>query len=497
MSKRFSFSRKLKPSPKVRPLLNIGCLLDISTGKYYFGKHGESILNGGLAPLTGIGGRGNTYKSTIAHHMSLTVLNRYPSASWNMYDTEMSFTSNRAHDLARHKQNIVGVDLEEEDRMLITDSTIYSGNKWFDEIKDFCDEKVDCKDATRTLPIVNKEGTHYHTLEPSIASADSFSRMNVDAVDAILEKNSAGDSGNNMSATKDAGSKHQMLIQMPALTSRSALYMILTAHVDDDLQLDPYAPNQKKLSFLKNKLKFKYVSNQYHFLMNNLWYCFDAAPLKNQTTKAAEYPRDKEDNKNVHSKDLMVVTMQNLRGKYGASGAPLEFVVSQTEGVLVGLTEFHHLKNRGRFGLGGSVQNYYVELCPDISLQRTTVRSKINEHPELERALEICSEMEQLFSLQGHDMNQNLIMEPKALYENLKERGYCWDTLLTKTRGYYAFEEDLPLIDKYFLSTMDLLRMAAGFYHPYWYDEYAKANNLPEPVKGERLNYDVPHLTAA
>ena len=63
-------------APEIRPSLNIGCLFDILlTGTYFIGKHGESILNGGLMYVTGVGGRGNTFKSTIAHFMSFSAMN--------------------------------------------------------------------------------------------------------------------------------------------------------------------------------------------------------------------------------------------------------------------------------------------------------------------------------------------------------------------------------------------------------------------------------------
>lgn len=472
-----SFGKRLKPAPSIRPLLNIGCLMDIPTGTYHTGRHGESILNGGHAVLTGIGGRGNTYKSTVAHHIHLTILNRYVNSVWNMYDTEMSFGEKRASGLSKFKENIRGLDLVEIGRLLITDSTMYSGNKWFDEIKEYVDEKLKDKTSYGTLPFVDKKGELIHYPLPSLALVDSFSRMTVDAVDVILGKNSAGESGNNMSAVKDSGSKHQMLIQMPSLTARGSLYTTLTAHVDDDLALDPYAPNTKKLSFLKNKLKFKYVSNQYHFLMNNLWYCFDAAAKKNATTKASEYPRNKFD-KDPANNDLMAVTIQNLRGKYGASGNPLELMVSQSEGVLAGLSEFHYIKSYDRYGLGGNLQNFYLEFCPDIPLSRTTVRTKINENANLRRALELASEMCQIRNL-WLDLDIKYSMEPQELMDNLIARGYDWDTLMTKTRGYWIYEEEAKLNPLQFLSTMDFLKMAMGEYHPYWYDAYAKKHNLP------------------
>ncbi len=34
-------------APRLRPFLNIGCLMDIPTGRYYEGNNGEMILNGG------------------------------------------------------------------------------------------------------------------------------------------------------------------------------------------------------------------------------------------------------------------------------------------------------------------------------------------------------------------------------------------------------------------------------------------------------------------
>ena len=38
----------IKPAPAIKPLFNIGALLDIPTGMWVHGKHGESILLGGL-----------------------------------------------------------------------------------------------------------------------------------------------------------------------------------------------------------------------------------------------------------------------------------------------------------------------------------------------------------------------------------------------------------------------------------------------------------------
>lgn len=469
-----SFNGHVKAAPALRPLLNVGCLMDIPCGRYHKGKHGEWILNGGQALLTGVGGRGNTYKSTLAHHLNLTILNRYMQSHENVYDTEMSFSATRANDLTWSMENIAGRDLVEDGRLLITDSTVSNGEVWFDEIKKFGDHKQkEYKAFGGKTPFINKDGSHVEYYYPSLAFVDSFSRMNFSSLDAIYEKNAVGEAGMNMEATRASHAKNQLLIQTPILTASSGIYMTFTAHVDDSVSLDPYAPVQKKLGFLKNGLKFKYVPSQFTFLMNNLWYCYDAAPLMNQTTKAAEFPRNSDDN-DPDNKDLMLITVQNMRGKYGPSGTPFHLIASQSEGIKVGLSEFFYIREYDRFGLGGNVQNYYLELLPDVKLSRTTIRGKIDENKQLQRALEITSELCQLKNLFPR-MFDTLIewRTPKEIYECLTAKGYDWEILLGQTRGYWIYEgTPNPL---HFLSTLDLLEMckSENAYRPWWYDEVA------------------------
>ena len=56
-------------------------------------------------------------------------------------------------------------------------------------------------------------------------------------------------------------------------------------------------------------------------------------------------------------------------------------------------------------------------------------------------------------------------MDPKDLYEAVKKQGYDWDTILS-TRGSYRFNNDVHPVP--YLSTLSLLKMARGAYHPYW-----------------------------
>lgn len=462
-----SFNDFLIPAPELRPSLNLGCLMDVPTGRYYTGKHGESIMNGGQSLVTGVGGRGNTFKSTLAHFMNLRILDRYTNSTASFYDAEPpSISTARLMGLAKWMSNIGGVDLTDQGRLMVTDSTVMLGNKYFEGLKKFCDYKTskeEIKKFTGTTPFIGKDGKNIKALFPTLSEVDSLSMMPIEAVEAIYDKNDIGASGMNIEALRASGAKSQMLMQLPTLTGAAHLYITLTAHAGDDLALDPYAPPAKKLTFLKNKLKFKQVPEKFTFLTNNLWLTLNASVLQHDTTKAPLYPRDSGDNMKGDT-DLQVITVQNLRAKNGPTGMPFELIVSQQEGVLVGLSEFNYIKTFNRFGLGGHDKSYFLELVPDVTLQRTTVRSKINENPKLQRALEITSELCQIFNL-WYDTPDELICTPKELYEDLKALGYDWDVLLN-TRGYWTYEEDRNELP--FLSTMDLLKMRVCQYHPYW-----------------------------
>lgn len=468
------------PAPRLRPNLNVGCLIDVPTGRYYIGKRGESILNGGVSYFTGVGGKGNTYKSTLMHFLNLCILARYCCVNSNVYDTEMSLTLERLYQLAAQYPQLAHRDLEELGRLVLTDGTAMIGNVWFRALTDYAKEKAkDPKKNSSTTPFINrKTGEFIVILTPTAVELDSLSMFTTDSIGNIYEKNNVGDSGANTDALRGAAAKSQMLMQIPTLTAANSIYLMTSAHVGKQHQLDPYAPPSKQLQFLKGQQAFKHVPEKFSFLTNNMYFIHSASVLINKGTKAPEYPSNSDDNME-NDTDLQLLLVQNIRAKNGPTGMPFELIVSQREGLLVGLSEFNYIKNFDRYGLGGHERSYFLELCPDIAMSRTTIRGKIKEHAKLRRALEITSELCQMnnFGYQTENTPEtlpgetetrehDLMCSPKELYEDLKAKGYDWDVLLN-TRGYWVFEEnaanELP-----FLSTMDLLRMRAGLYTPYW-----------------------------
>lgn len=458
------------------PRQNVGCLQDIPYGQYLYGVHGESILNGGLSDIEGICGRGNTFKTVLMKFKFLRVLDRYEPFVMEEYETEGSGSVDRTYQLAMQFPNLAGVDLEMENRLRFSSVRDQWGDEWFDKLRKFGEAKFkSAKTDQFTTPFRDKyTGEAIKTIRPTGALVDSLSQLNVATVDKIFDKAKVGEGAANVDSMKASAAKSQIMGQMPGVTGRYGIKIGLTAHIGDQIQIDAYVPPAQKLGFLKQKQGLKRVPENFTFLTHMLLFVIKATPLIHKDTKAPLYPADSEDNIEGDC-DLMMLLVQVLRSKYGASGMPFEVVVSQAEGVLIGLTEFNYIKGFDRYGISGNDTTYNLDLVPDVSLRRTTIRGKINADVRLQRALEITSEMCQMKNLWGDSRfgedEKDILCTPKELYDDLKAKGYDWDLILTQTRGYWIYEENEATHPLKFLSTKDLLRMRKGLYHPWWMEK--------------------------
>ena len=250
--------------------------------------------------------------------------------------------------------------------------------------------------------------------------------------------------------------KTKVLKDLPRLSINANINFLFTAHLGKEINMatGPFAPQPKKsLSYLKQGDKIKGVSDKINFLSTHLWSAYGARPLINQGTKEPEYPINKSD----INTDLNIVNLQQLRSKSGPSGFIIELIVSQREGVLPSLTEFHYLKNN-KYGIDGNPRSYSMFLRPDVKLSRTTVRNKIDGDPKLRRAINITAELLQMTKFMPQ--YEKLYCTPEELYKDIKELGYDWDVLLD-TRGWWAVKQyDTKL--QPFMSTLDLLLLRAG-----------------------------------
>lgn len=469
--------------PRFRPAINVGCLMDVSTGSYELGPNGESILNGGISGITGIAARPNNFKTALAVYL-LAMLRRSCHNSHTItYDSEGTlYPTARFTAVSKHDSYLKKIDYAEDTQFAFTDISQYSGDSFFDLFRKTMNEKgSNAKEYDLTTPFLNASGEAHKALYPSGALIDSLSRMTVSPVEDMYDKNQIGASGMNTEAMNNGRAKKQMFNQLPQICARTGTYLFLTAHVKDVINLEMYPTDKRNLSFMKKDTVLEGVSGGFYSLPNNVWMITSNKQLRTKD-KMPEYPWDNSTAMKDDT-DLTCITMMNLRGKNGMSGFPIDIVVSQSEGVLPALSEFHYCKSADRFGFGGNAQNYYMELRPDVKLSRTTVRQKLDNDARLRRVVQITSEMLQM--IQFHrTMDKSLQCEPKTLYEDLIAMGYDWDVLLD-TRSYWTFKEEEKDHELRFLSTMDLLRMRRGEYVPFWFTKEEKAKiKMEKAAKG-------------
>ena len=471
-----SLKQPFAQAPAVKILINIGSLLDIPTGTYLKGSKRENILLGGLGTLTGVTGIANSYKSTIMHYMMLSAANRLSyttETSMSTYDTEINIHESRLKAFADRFECFADHDIINDGTWVITDKTMYYGNKWYEELKKFMAYKMaNASKIQCTLPFFGRDHkTPLTIITPTFSEVDSFSHFETEDVAKIQNENELGDSGGNMLHARQGLAKTRLLMELPNLAGASNQFTLLSAHMGKEIQLasGPFAPAPtKKLQHMAMGDKIKGVTDQFFFLMSNCWQTIRCSLLINQTTKGPEYPRDPSDNTSGDT-DLNIVTLKLLRSKSGPSGTTIDLVVSQSEGVLPSLTEFHYIKGMDRFGISGSLHNYSLDLLPDVKVSRTTIRSKIDENKILRRAINITAELCQIKATFRH--LHDVLVTPKELYDDLIAQGYDMNIILA-TRGWWTVNNDKH--PELYLSTLDLVMMHSknkdrhDAYFPYW-----------------------------
>lgn len=472
----FKVTKKVLP----KPYINVGCLMDIPTGYLMEGNKKETFINGGLGPITAIVGAGNNFKSTILHYMLLSAASKVREATETTmvtYDTEMNMSLDRLESLASNFDNLKGnVITGEKPIWVITDKQV-PGNDFALEVNNYTDAKVADKNSKTTFQsFTNPYDKKMLNLNiPTFIEIDSLSEFEAKSSMEILSKD-LDSSETNMFAMKQGLFKSKFISTVPVMATESNTYFLFTAQLGEksDMRSGPamFTQPPKELQFLRQGEHIKGVSPKFFFLTHVAMYAHTASLLVNQGTKLAEYPLEDESQKS----DLNIVRLTQLRNKNGPSGYTVSIIVSQSEGVLPSLTEFHYIKENNRFGLDGSNIAYHLDLYPTVNLSRTTVRSKLNTDSKLRRAVNITAELHQLKIFQTQ--YKDYFCTPKELYEDLKKLGYDWDILLD-TRGYWTinqYDNKIP-----FLSTIDLLKMRKGEYHPYFLDKDKKV--LPKYKK--------------
>lgn len=481
----------MKQAESVFPCINVGALIDQATGGFYFGENNEVICNGGLWRVVGIGGLGNSFKTAFLIYQQVTAMARSRRSFGATYETESALMIERIGETAKN----LGYPEEmvyDMNRYLFADKSVYPyGNNYWTDFKKSLVENKAANPEIVTTPFLNPRTKEvFRVPRPVIGAIDSFSKFGVEATDKIDEKDakqSLGESGRNMEAMHDGRAKAQLMGELPGLTAQYNLYMLLTAHVGEEYQLDPMKPVRKQFQFMRQGIKFKGVGEQFKFLTNVLWFADGSEVLINQSTKEPEFPEAGVDY-NKKDPDLTCVYYTTIRNKGNSSGQTLPIIFSQGQGLLPSLTEFYYAK-KNKFGFGGNDRNYYYEILPDVKLSRTTVRDKLKEDKTLQKAAHFTSEWCQMRFFHPDKWAAWGTSDLSALYLKIKELGFDWN-ILFNTRSYWVFKEDEEHEELPYLHAADILRMAKGMYVPKWYEAVKAGKDWRTTLSGWKPSGD-------
>ncbi len=473
------FFDNLPSIPTIRPMFNIGSLFDIPTGKYHIGSYGESVLNGGLANTLSLAGPGNASKSTIIIFINISVADKIKPFQSSFYDTENSLRYDRLNELCQNTKYLKTINhgddnlLTENIKFKITSSSDILGDEYFEKIIEMSNSKRNSKLTKFTTPFLTAKLEPIKQLPPTGMCIDSLSELKVNAnEDNIINKNNLGDSENNIYYMRQGIVKKQLLSQLPNLCIQGSIFATITSHIGTEVEMGRFAPKKHKLIHSKRGVNYVGSSKAFEFINNLLFEVLDVDLLNTKDKTGVLYPIIESDRK-PECTDLQLITLVLTRNKSGPSGAVLKLVVSQREGVLPHLSQFHYIKE-SNFGIEGNNTNYNLTLAPTYKLSRTTVRSQIDNYFQVRRALEVTADLLQM-KMYWDTLPNDLWCTPNELYNDIIKLGYNFNILLN-TRSYWVFREheyeELP-----FLSTMDLLRIRKGMYHPYFLNEDKKTYN--------------------
>ena len=365
---------------------------------------------------------------------------------------------------------------EEEGKFFLIKSEDVLGDVLFEMVKQLADDKRKQGDKIAlTTPFVDPAGKLFKTREHTGVTIDSLSALVATAVqEKMIDKNEIGSSDLNMVFMRDGVIKKMLITQLPRISSTNYgnMYFILTAHVGDEFDLGgPYAPKKHKLTHAKKGSKITGTTKAFEFLNSVIYEIQNVKLLQNSTSRTGvKYPLTEQD-RHESATDLLEIMIKPTRNKSGGSGLPLYVVVSQREGLLGHLTQLHNFLDKDiapypNWGVEGNTSSHWsLSILPDVKVQRTTIRQTIDTNEKFRRAIEITSDMMQI-KYYFTQLPPDFVCSPAELRKELEEMGYDWDVLLD-TRPYWVCKEHEKGL-KPFLSTMDLLRMRKGLYHPYW-----------------------------
>jgi hypothetical protein len=453
----------------------VGGGFDIITGVFTKGTRDETLLFGGFTNFTTLTGVSNSFKTTVMLSMISTVVDRlrYTSdADVIVFDTESNFDSYRVNELLKKK-----IKYSDPTTLPVTYLNVNSTDihTFFDNFVAFMKNKL--KNSNRNsikLPMIKTVSGENVTLPYfTIGLIDTITQYGVSEGHlSTLTKNGSDSDKNRMSGVTDGGmrDKHFKAYFQLLLSSNTNLGLIVQTKTNIIKDVGYGLRPPKEFSSMSEDEVLTGLSQFTKFVTRSIIGFRSKSPLYNPSKTGTLYKTKKFKSP---PNELRVVKAVTYRVKNGKSDRYIEVVVSENDGLLKELSEFHQIYTN-KFGyreLQGNVRKdlivYELELMPGVEFTLSEVRDKLDEDPLFARAVQITSELWQINELPVNNYEE-YVTKPQEMYETIKELGFDWNRLLN-TRNWWTPDHYKPGILKY-LSVIDLIRMMKDGYRPWWYD---------------------------
>ena len=427
------------------PYYNTRTPIDIGTGEFVRGSHGEWLLNGGIGPVNGLAGRSGYYKSTTVDKIVTDLLEIYPDTEFFKMDTENTSTSiERFVRLA----NGSGVDVE---------SRVHLTNKGELNLQGFCDmitnigetKLAHSGDYTIELPFLNRNTDKpLKILLPTFISLDSISNLstdtNVSAIESGIESKK-----NNTSDMYDGRIKKRLLDLFVTWAYKYSICFFVTAHIGEKQELDPYHPSPKQNQWMNYQEKITNAGKNFLYLPNLSFQLIQLKPLVDDS-KNPLYPSSA--NFSEREKvEINKVDLKVLRGKNNITGTVIPLVTSQHFGILGDLSFYEYLRKidgqlkSGEVGISGFIAkgvNRYSPLMPDTCLTRKNIRQVCASDYRVRRSLEIMYQlvwMNRYWNLTAYPFNIPATLE--QLVNDINGSGKIAIDDILESRGYWTYDK--------------------------------------------------------
>lgn len=426
---------------------NTGTIVDLLTGVFTQGYDGEWYINGGLSTLMYLfQGPTNSYKSTMLDSFLANTLAIYPEMFATVYDTE-------THKLAagvqnKEKEKIASrYDMMAKLRGRVSDRVLISKHVNISDVLDeLCklrdDRKRHEKDLEVETPFLNHKGERIRSKILLPIGIDSLSSLESPAENDMIDKYALEDSKLNMLFLNDGKRKTVFARALKGMAKSSGMAFLCTGHTGEKKDLDNVMSKPKRyMQYMKPGQVIKGIGGATTYgaqvvMETNSKLCTTS------DNKEIKYPAANETHTNLNE-----VTVLLQKGKNNASGVTFPFIVTQSHGLDVALTNLNYVRSSPSKGMNysGAGNVFFASaFTPDIKSSRKNIREHLNDSYELRRAYDLVAQIKFISEnvdpdhvpIPIHDMDVN-----KACEKLIKGDGALIQDIIS-SRGYWSYKKE-------------------------------------------------------